>query len=180
MRNFRNSAAVVAKTLWFWIIIILCLLFITIDNVKADQTFIANNGKSYNWYRTGGKFVIVNNNKPTKVISFEKKTISITGQNCYTNTVQTPTCTPNTDLIDELQKMLEWFRYQCIGDEVKSDIINKISKINQNWIISSNDTECDEISNSKTVEIQTISDIIYIKGKTKYINTFRIADTWAL
>ncbi len=82
------------------------------------------------------------------------------------------------DLIDLIQKQLENFKNSCISNADKADLLNKINNINQEWIVSSNETEC--TPTSKTVEIQTISDIIYIKGKTKYINTFRLAPTWAL
>lgn len=172
------------KTIWFWLAIMLCLWFVILDNVKADQTFIANNGKSYNGYRTGGKFFIVQDNKPTKAITFTKQSITITGQNCNTNTVQTPTCTVDIDLIDslinDLQNIKKLQTNSCIDKETIINMIASMNRLNQEGILSSNDTVCEDTTKTKDIEIQTISDIIYIKGKVKYINTFRLAPTGAL
>ena len=156
-----------------WVVI--AIMYLLLKSVMFAD-FKAIDWNNYKGYWSSWKYFITEQDKPIKVISFSKQTI--TGENCNTTSVASPVCTPDIDLIDLIQKQLENFKNSCISNADKADLINKINNINQEWIVSSNETEC--LPTSKIVDIQIISDIIYIKWKTKYVNTFRLAPTWAL
>ena len=122
------------------ILIVIWFMYLLLKSVILAD-FKAIDWNNYKGYWSSWKYFITEWTKPIKVISFSKQTI--TGENCNTNSVVSPVCTPDIDLIDLIQKQLENFKNSCISNTDKADII-------------------------------------YIKGKTKYINTFRLAPTWAL
>ena len=162
------------KIIWFGLPLLLIALFL-FWQTKAD--FKAIDWNNYKGYWSSGKYFITENDKTTKVITFSK--IIITGQNCNTTSVTTPICRPNIDLIEKIQKQLENFKNSCISNDDKAIIINMINNINEDGIVTRNETDC-KIT-TKTIQVQTISDVVYItKEKIKYINTFTLAPTGAL
>lgn len=151
------------------------IMYVLLKSVMFAD-FKAIDWNNYKGYWSSWKYFITEQDKPIKVITFSKTTI--TGENCNTTSVATTVCTPNLYKIEVIKSALNNFSNSCISNSDKAYIINLMNEINEESVASSNETEC--IPTSKTVEMQTVSDIIYIKWKTKYINTFTLAPTWAL
>lgn len=159
------------KTLLF-IAFLACAISVFHTETYANDTFKAQNGKTYNWYRSSWMFYITSWSNVTSIIVYWKK--DVTTQACDNPEIVT-TCKTNMDIRKQLVDLIAQSEYSCIDT---SELVRLSTLLNNTKQEVAN--KCTIIT--RTIETETIvlaiKQIIKIKWKTRTVYVPMMPNTW--